>query len=218
MPLRVIFYYTLRHSISSSFFVSLSTLPFTDRPCVRLLMIRSPVIIFSMETSRSTFTFLVADSMRTALPPSVVLVLLCSLPPVTLSASSCVQNLLPETLCVNLRAEFTPGGHCRVQHAASALYFSPVVDRVCFHLVLYASSDCHPVEVIHHNGFVFQMVTVDQCLRLTRTINALCCSDLPAAQCPNDLPDVFRRYRLSGDSEVQALRRLRKARSTSTTA
>ena len=35
------------------FFVSLSTLPFTVRPCVRLLMIRRPVIIFSMETSRS---------------------------------------------------------------------------------------------------------------------------------------------------------------------
>ena len=34
----------------------------------------------------------------------------------------------------------------------------------------------------HHNGFVFQMVTVDQCLRITRMINALCCSNLPAAQ------------------------------------
>ena len=140
------------------FFVSLSTVPFTDRPCVRLLTSTKPgdnLFYGGVEINIHIFGYRYDGDCASTLRGS----------------GACVLVAICHTLCVKLRAEFTPRGHslrqgaCRIYSrrpltatwlVATALSLPtrricsvllPVLDRVCFHLVLYASSDCHPVEV-----------------------------------------------------------------------
>ena len=83
-------------------------------------MIRSPVIIFSVWRHRDQHShFWLQDMTTSVLPLSVVLVLVCSLPSVTLSAPTSVKSLLLVAI---------DSDTYRVQLTGSLLDFSPVVN------------------------------------------------------------------------------------------